>query len=124
MPDPTISTRHLDFRCVQFDDSGRWNVVPMVYAQDFSSNGTTLIRKCPDEDGNMSDNSIIMGEQSGPALLIDGDRLQLSPAVSISFKESRSSMEDNLDVVMDRELEVCSRTRNHVAILLIAHIEF
>lgn len=95
----------------------------MVYAQDFSSNGTIIIRQCLDEDGDMSDRSLIMGEQSGPALLIDGDRLQLSPAVSILFRELRSSMEENPDVFMDRELEARLRTRNHVAILLIAHIE-
>lgn len=77
----------------------------MVYAQDLSSNGTILTRSCQEEDGSIVEKSRTMDQYSGPVLLIDGDRLQLSPALSIDFHELRSSTEDHSDCVINRELE-------------------
>jgi len=77
----------------------------MVYAQDLSSNGTTLIRYYQDQNGNMHADSRVMNQHSGPVLLIDGDRLELSPAVSILFNESRTCAENDLDLVMSQEIK-------------------
>ncbi|KAG9624562.1 kinase-like protein, partial [Aureobasidium melanogenum] len=104
--DPTISYRHLKFRCVQFDDdAATWNVAPMLYAEDLSTNGTVLTRECPAEDGSTVRLDHQLNKSMGPVLLRDGDCLYLSKSTFVQYSELNPRDESTMSFIMDCEVK-------------------
>ncbi|KAG9777804.1 kinase-like protein, partial [Aureobasidium melanogenum] len=104
--DPTISYRHLRLRCVQFDDdAATWNVAPMLYAEDLSSNGTVLTRECPTDDGSTVRLDHQLSKSMGPVLLRDGDCLYLSKSTFVQYSELDLRDEIPMSFIMDCEVK-------------------
>ncbi|KAK5008395.1 hypothetical protein LTR28_004039 [Elasticomyces elasticus] len=61
--DPTISNRQIRIHCVIYEEDGGSGILPLIFAEDLSSNG----KHCP-------------------VLLNEGDELCISPTVSLFFK--------------------------------------
>ncbi|CAD0110182.1 unnamed protein product [Aureobasidium uvarum] len=104
--DQQVSYHHLVLRCVQFDeDAAAWNVAPMVYAEDLSTNGTTLARECAAEDGSTVRLDHQLTKSLGPVLLRDGDCLHLSKSTFVQYHELNSNSELNMSFIMDCEVK-------------------
>ncbi|KAI4722030.1 kinase-like protein [Aureobasidium sp. EXF-10727] len=104
--DQQISYHHLVLRCVQFDeDPAAWNVAPMVYAEDLSTNGTTLTRECLAEDGSTVRLDHQLTKSMGPVLLRDSDCLYLSKSTFVQYNELNPNNELNMSFVMDCEVK-------------------
>ena len=101
--EPTISSHHLKFRCVVYEDDGEQAVSPMVYVRILSSNVAQLIRTGLDRDGI----GHAVSKRDPDVLLNDGDILQLTPDISLSFhaEEYYAAKSDGLDTIQTAELE-------------------
>lgn len=105
--DSTISRNHLTLRCVLFDeDAARWNVSPMVYAEDSSMNGTVLSRDCSTQDGTPVRLNHKLTKSVGPVLLQDGDRLYFSKSTFVQYQETSPDDRNNMSSLMSREVQV------------------
>jgi hypothetical protein len=94
-------------RCVQFDeDAATWNVVPMVYVEDTSANGTVLARECPAEDGSLVRLDHELTKSMGPVLLQDGDCLYFSKSTFVQYSETSPDNDFNMSFIMDCEIKV------------------
>ena len=80
--EPTISTHHLRFRCVVYEDDGEQQVSPMIYVRVLSSNQVRLNRT--ENSGNDGDHAL---SKSDPDFLLNhGDTLHLTPQHSLEFE--------------------------------------
>lgn len=79
--DLTISTHHLRFRCVVYNDDPEDQVAPMVYVRVLSSNAIQLIRPGTQRE----DNGDTVQRADPDVLLNHGDILQLTPKFSLLF---------------------------------------
>nr|POE76193.1 meiosis-specific serine/threonine-protein kinase mek1 [Quercus suber] len=97
----TISTHHLRFHCVSYeDDSDDPPILPMVYFQVLSSHSIHLQRS----DFNSPARRDAVSKADGDILLNHMDVLQLTPAIHITF--SGTEIEPFLDVVQRREAQL------------------
>ena len=81
----TISTHHLRFRCVVFNDETDEYVAPMVYARVLSSNSVQLIR----HNSPLDDAGVTVKNTDQDILLEHGDRIQLTSQMSLTFAATR-----------------------------------
>ena len=101
--EPTISTHHLRFRCVVYDEDDEREVSPMVYVRVMSPNATTL--RCrdlgPDDIGH------VVSQEDPDVLLNDGDILYLTRSISLTFKADKRFAANNggLDAIRYAELK-------------------
>lgn len=86
--EPTISTHHLRFRCVMFDDEEPNKVAPMVYVRVLSRNAVMLKHS----DYIRLGADVLLNKDDGDVLLNQGDVLQLTPGVSIMFTSRNAKM--------------------------------
>ncbi|RMY95632.1 hypothetical protein D0862_08695 [Hortaea werneckii] len=84
--EPTVSSHHLRFRCVVFEDEAEDGVAPLIYSRVLSRN--TVILK--HSDFNNPSTQSFLTKDSGDVLLNAGDTLQLTPSISIVFMPLRS----------------------------------
>ncbi|KAK5201597.1 hypothetical protein LTR16_002119 [Cryomyces antarcticus] len=83
--DPTISNRQLRVYSIVYEDSANDEMLPLVYAEDLSTNGTYLRRKCQDGNEGPQNPSHLMGRATGGTLLSDGDELYLAPTLLLTY---------------------------------------
>ncbi|RMX76408.1 hypothetical protein D0869_10748 [Hortaea werneckii] len=84
--EPTVSSHHLRFRCVVFEDEAVDGVAPLVYSRVLSRNAVILKHSDFNNPGAQS----FLTKDSGDVLLNAGDTLQLTPSTSIFFRPFRS----------------------------------
>ena len=91
----TISSHHLRFRCVIYEEDDEQQVSPMVYVRVLSSNSIQLERTaiCT------SNTRQTVSKNDGDILLNHGDNLQLTPTISLLFRaaECCDGSSDTLD---------------------------
>ena len=79
---PTISTHHLRFRCVVYEDDDEQKVAPMVYVRVLSSNEARLVRAGIDD----IDGGLPLSRADPDTLLNHGDVVHLTPDISVLFE--------------------------------------
>jgi len=80
----TISTHHLRFRCVMFEDDGQEIVAPLIYVHALSSNPVIITRR----DSTNLCGDFRLTKHSGDVLLNHGDALRLTSSISVTFYEN------------------------------------
>jgi hypothetical protein len=111
--DPTISNKHLHFRCIIFEEgSSEDEIPPLVYVEDLSTNGTYLTR------ANAAAKEQRIYRREGKVLLASGDQLRVSPTLALHFRYSATIIPNShrLEPGQRRESEV---GRFHLACVLI-----
>ncbi|TKA68310.1 hypothetical protein B0A55_08607 [Friedmanniomyces simplex] len=101
--DKTISTHHLHFHCVVYEEADGEQgpgVAPLVYVRTLSANPVFL---SPSGSNNPSDSSLL-GKDSGDVLLNHGDLLQLTPTISIQFR-AELRKQSGLDSIRQEEFK-------------------
>jgi len=93
----TISTHHLRFRCIIYDDDAA-HVAPLIYVRVLSSNPVRLAH--PDVNHLFDD--VLITRDSGDVLLNHGDALHLTRTISILFHDD-SDVEEALTPAQESE---------------------
>ena len=90
----TISTHHLRFRCVYYDDDAEYRVAPLVYVRVVSSNPVRVHHF--NSDGEKFGH--LVSRDDGDRLLNEADTLQLTQDISLTFRYTRAyaSWDDSL----------------------------
>ncbi|TKA82438.1 hypothetical protein B0A49_00037 [Cryomyces minteri] len=83
--DPTISNRQLRIYSIVYEDSANDETLPLVYAEDLSTNGTYLRRNSQDGNEDPQNPNQLMGRAMGGILLSDGDELYLTPTLLLTY---------------------------------------
>ena len=83
----------------------------MVYAEDQSINGTTLLREVQDENGDSWNQTCVLKKSLGPVLLRHGDSLYFSDDTYLRYTETEPHKESKLDFVMNLEIQVGAEQR-------------
>ncbi|KAF2841411.1 kinase-like protein [Patellaria atrata CBS 101060] len=86
--DPTISNKHLQIRCVVFEEDATSGIAPLIYAEDLSTNGTQFGRLCDFTGSVTHDLPARIRRKSGGILLNDGDTLKLGASVLLTYRSS------------------------------------
>jgi hypothetical protein len=77
--------KHLHITCIIFDEAASANTIPpLVYVQDFSTNGTFL-RRATSSISNTTEEQRL-SRQDGKILLAPGDRVRICPKVELEFR--------------------------------------
>lgn len=100
--EPTVSTHHVRFRCVVFEEDDQQKVPPLVYARILSVNAVSLNRFVSDKAGSTT----ILRQTDGDVLLNKGDQLQLTPHISIVFEVASHTPPDSGALSTTRQAEV------------------
>lgn len=104
--DPAVSNKHIHVTCIIFDeDTSVNNIPPLVYVQDFSTNGTYLKRPTSDPASAVEQ---LLSRRDGKILLGAGDQIRISPAIAFRFRYS-GTVDPNFDrlpAAQRREAEV------------------
>lgn len=101
--DLAVSTHHLRFRCVIFEDEDEVKVAPLIYVRVLSRNPVVFSRS----DSNHPSAVSSLTRDSGDVLLNHGDILQLTPLISVLFEspEQYRSSSNRLDLTKQAEVE-------------------
>ncbi|KAF1983482.1 kinase-like protein [Aulographum hederae CBS 113979] len=92
--DPTISNHHLRIHCVVFEEDYKSGILPLIYAEDLSANGSNLHKFNDEAPYSMKKTSAPQSMQKRGALLLDdGDEIALSSTVVVRL-ESYQPHED------------------------------
>ncbi len=92
--DPTVSNWHAKFYSVLFDGGPDIEAVPpLVYLQDFSTNGTFW-------------NDNLIGKTSAPVLLTHGDRVKFGPTTLRFFEWKSAIAPEPIDELQKAERKV------------------
>ena len=91
--DPTVSCYHLKIYSITYDQSDFNDIKPLVYAEDLSTNGSYW-------------NDSLIGKGNSGVLLSDGDRIRLSPRITITFHALINYDDAGLGELQQNELEV------------------
>lgn len=99
--DNTVSQKHLRIRCIVFNEDEIDVVPPLVYADDFSSNGTLI-------ESSMRSLKPTQRRVIGSVLLRHGDKLQLSRSISLYYfsQSGRANRTSLLNELHLKEIEV------------------
>jgi len=81
----TVSTHHLRFHCIVFEDEDDDKVAPLIYVRVLSRN--PVILKCSDSNNPGVETTLF--RDSGDVLLNHGDILQLASDISLIFQTNR-----------------------------------
>jgi hypothetical protein len=94
-PDSTISNKHLRVRCVVFEEDLASGVPPLIYIEDYSTNGTTIDHGAAGvDDAEVSSRTLRKG--SNAFLLTHGNYIHLSPKVSLHFQTLNPSEKNQM----------------------------
>ncbi|KAK3713922.1 hypothetical protein LTR37_008172 [Vermiconidia calcicola] len=101
--EPTVSTHHLHFRCVVYEDDSEHKISPMVYVRVLSTNPVQLTRA--GMTGGRNDIHSV-SKRDPDVLLGHGDALQITPDISVVFTalEDSEAESNAVDYVRANEL--------------------
>ena len=91
--DQTVSCRHLKIYSIVYDQDDLRDVKPLIYAEDLSSNGTYW-------------NEALIGRGTSAILLSHGDRLRISPKITLQFHALLDYETDGADCSQTLEMKV------------------
>ena len=91
--DQTVSCRHLKIYSIIYDQDDLRDVKPLIYAEDLSSNGTYW-------------NEALIGRGNSAVLLNHGDRLRISPRITLKFHALLDYETDGADDSQILEMKV------------------
>ncbi|KAK5119949.1 hypothetical protein LTR85_007025 [Meristemomyces frigidus] len=105
--DLTVSTHHLRFRCVMFEDEDEVKVAPLIYTRVLSRNPVTLSHS----DSNNPRAVSTLTRESGDVLLNHGDVLRLTDSVSILFESAKqyNVPPSGLDLIKQSEVKLFAK---------------
>lgn len=111
--DVTISNKHVNIRCVQFDEDSTWGVPPIIYVQDLSTNGTYIEKSFVDEDGSqrLCRRHLVRAMSAVPFL--DGEKIYLNPTtgVFVELKMETNNEYPPIASIMEQEIQVVQTSR-------------
>jgi hypothetical protein len=99
--DICISKRHLRIHCVVFEEEYTTGVAPLIYAQDLSSNGTSIKYANSVREVVSRARSMPAKDEQCAILLTHGDELHLTPDICLLFEQFVVSRTVRIDTVFD-----------------------
>jgi hypothetical protein len=104
--DLSVSNKHLHIHCIIFEEESASGIPPLIYAEDFSTNGTYLCNYLTREQ--MTEKRI--DRKGGRVLLKKGDRLRIGSELILNFVYASHHYDQaslGLNELQRRESRVC-----------------